>query len=244
MKNLILFLILVLLVVKGFPQSGKWDNWLGSSVTILDKWMNLKFTPPVDYIQGYETDRFVPKSRLARIFQSDVPNCCLTSPDKHFLMFIEIYRPYIADDSISFSKLFPKLDFRLNVQHINQMKFVLKQMIGEKVSGSWKEYITYYPSYEAKSKFNADTVTTCRFELKKAEYYKNKYSFFQPLYLQKMGRGAFLTYLFYDKTGAKNLNRYMKAIESSLWYGDKEPVPNLDEEETVIIDFPKQPKRK
>jgi hypothetical protein len=244
MKNIIFFLILILSFVKGFPQSGKWDNWLGSNVTILDKWMNLKFTPPGDYIQGYETDQFVPKSGLAKIFEVVGAKPSLTSPDKHFLMFIVIDRPFIADDSISFAQTFHMYDLRLNVQHINQMKFVLKKMIGEKASRSWKEYITYYPSYEAKSKFNADTVTTCRFELKKAEYYKNKYSYFQPLYLQKKGRGAFLTYLFYDKTGAKNLNRYMKAIESSLWYGDEEPVPNLDEEETVIIDFPKQPKQK
>lgn len=242
MKGIIIIIIFSLLLGKGFAQSDKWDNGPGTGQEILDKWMNLKFTPPEDYKKGYEnSDLFNPDSRLAKIFQKGSGSrSSLTSPDGHLLMLIAIHRPLNADDSIGIVRLFPKHDFRLNVAHINEMKSMVKQMLGEDAAKRWREYATYYPASEAKNKFNADTVITCRFDLKKEEYHRGKYCYFQPLFTQKKGRGSFFMYLFYDKKGDKRLGQYMTVIENSLWYGDEEPEPPKDTGETIRIPYPKQ----
>lgn|GEM_PF-1201051 len=243
MKRIIVIIIFSFLLGKGFAQH-KQSDWLGSEQEILDKWMNLKFTPPEDYKKGYEnSDLFNPDSRLAKIFQKGSGSrSSLTSPDGHFLMLLMIFRPFNADDSTTIVRLFPKHDFRLNVAHISQMKYTVTQMLGEDAAKRWRGYVTYYPASEAKNKFNADTVITCRFELEKKEYHRGKYRYFQPLFTQKKGRGSFFMYLFYDKKGDKHLDQYMTVIENSLWYGDEEPKPPKDTGETIRIPYGKQKK--
>lgn len=142
----------------------------------------------------------------------------LYADDEHFTSFMPLHRNFTQQDIIVWKKMFPKLNYDVNELHIGQIKGNINAAFGEKAALEWRNYVTYYSNEDAKNMFNADTVITFFVKLDSNEYYKGKYKYFDALFIQKNGRGFVNFYCFYDDEGKKNLAKYMKGIEGSLWY--------------------------
>lgn len=101
-------------------------------------------------------------------------------------------------------------------QHYMQLRAILRAYFGEDYD--WHKDLQYYPDWEAKTKFNADTAILVSFPLRKEDYYKRKYKYVDILVLQKQGRGyIYLTCFSTDKAKAR-FDDYWQKIEGLFRY--------------------------
>ena len=195
-------------------------NWMSQREVGILKSMKLTYKKPaiLDEVKGMEC--FEDNPQL-----NEILSCAkhqLHSKDGQFIAFIQIDNPITEADTLLWKKLMPgrSYDF-IDKQHIAQMKKDLRVSLLKEGSLSWRQYVTYYSSNDAKSKFNADTATFLPITFISPKfYYKGKYNNLEALYLQKKGRGIVNFYWFYTDEAKKDLPLYRKAIEEIFRYED------------------------
>jgi hypothetical protein len=155
----------------------------------------------------------------------------LSSEDEHFIVFMRIDEIFTPDKAKKYS-----YDLT-DVEHISQIQGIMKVFFGNDVS-AWENQIEYYND-EAKAKFNADTVVSCLIQLPATEYYQDKYGYCKVIIVQKKGRGYLPLYCFYDDIAAKNVEKYLVAIEGIFKYQDcDKPLYQVPEKEDGFTAVP------
>jgi len=163
----------------------------------------------------------------------------LSTEDLSFIAFYDIHNPVTKEDSIFYSNSIDSSGKPINTPVDNNslfVKFTVQKSFGN--DANWKDYVHYYPSDEAKSKFNADTVLSIVIPLDVNEYYQDikapikpfgiepfhgDYSHCTVLVIQKRGRGYVAIYCLYDEKKVLDVGAHISAIESTLKYREGEP---------------------
>lgn len=191
-------------------------------VDILQQKMKLTYKKPAIFDEIRTGDCFKEYPRLEFIL-----TCVdhqLKSKNEDFLAFIPVYRP---PDSAWIQYYFSGSHDVANQMYANQIRAKILTSLGKNASFhgpnadfNWKAYVHYYPTEEAKLKFNADNAVSFPIHLTPNDYYKGKYKYLKALFLQKNGRGFINFWCFYTEQGKKDLDKYWKAIESVFRYED------------------------
>jgi hypothetical protein len=214
------FLFLIAFVcLSGLVSAQSNDDWMSPDYKDRLKTMKLNYRKPgiLQEVKGHECFKEYP-------MLSQIITCAgnqLLSSDDQFLAFIPIYPIMTKEDSIFYQRLRPaSKTFNPNRQHMYQMRNAIRMSLGEETSKTWRDLVNYYPSGDAKLKFNADTAVSFSIKLDDKNIYKGICTHLDALYLQKKDRGFVNFYIFYTDKGKKNLPAYMKAIEGILRYED------------------------
>ena len=184
---------------------------------ILDKVMNVEYSHP----EGFIGDSTAIYCKMLTYRYCAVSS--LVTEDRSFMVFYMIINPTTEEDSIRRQDTYPVVD----MMHVYDVNHIVKTCFGD--DADWKDYVRYYSSDDAKTKFNADTVLSISLLIDKDEdYYDDgfdnyNYSHCTVLIIQKQGRGMIAMYCIYDEDATKNLDTYMTAIEGTLRYRESDP---------------------
>ncbi|MFT3949026.1 MAG: hypothetical protein QM763_18825 [Agriterribacter sp.] len=200
--------------------------WIAMEDINLLKTNNISFKKPDEFteVRGFECFKDNPKLEV-------MLSCAgyqLCSKNREVVLLLPFYRFLTESDSVEFRKSFPKMLIgNLNYQHARQIRAQIlnylgkdPSLLGENKNFEWEKYVTYYPSNESKSKFNADTAISYLVTFKKDDYYKGIYKYMKALVLQKNGRGFVEIFCFYTESERKKLFRYWKSVERIYKYED------------------------
>ncbi len=182
------------------------------------KGMKLKYTKPDGFKEVHKSECFDDNAKLRAML------LCLTnqliSDDDEFVAFYPLLRVYTESDSISINKMFPGSIRSLNGMHLRQLKHHIRTAYDAEAAKQWKNYVTYYSSEEAKTKFNADTAISYSIRLDTNAFYRGKYSHVGALLLQKKDLGFVCMSFFYTDKANGKLTKYWLAMERMLRYED------------------------
>ena len=130
-------------------------DWMKSDKRIiLDRVMNMEYSHP----KGFLSDsRAIYCSAITGFIDLEGS---LASEDRSFCVFHSIFNPVNEDDTLSVTYNGNAVD----MGHINLVDNIVKDLSVKMRFG--KDYIRYYPLYDAKTIFNADTVLSISFLLK------------------------------------------------------------------------------
>jgi len=146
----------------------------------------------------------------------------LRSEDGNFIaMFPDVYEIFSKEKLLRIKDLFPSTPELVNKQHIAQLKKELKAATFEEKGGlNWKDYLNYYPTEEAMSKFNADTAITYTIKLNPDYRYNGTHPNLWALTIQKRNKGYVTIHCFYEDMPEDELEQYKAAVESIFTYED------------------------
>ena len=157
------------------------------------------------------------------------------SIDENVFILFSMPTPYTEKDSVELSFFFPENRPYLspNKMHLNTILSDLARNKGLDIPEARKEiniqeHVTYYSDEDAKSAFNADTVITYDVKITGLKYSSElaevintkKYKHCKALVLQKENRGFLVMYCFYSNKAKKNIDSYMKSLDSIFRYED------------------------
>ena len=234
MKTCVAVLFCWLIIIPAFSQAE--TGWIRfGERTILDRVMNMEYSHPAGFL-GDST-----KILCSEITSGSCLAVSLSTEDLSFIAFYDIHNPVTKEDSIFYSNAIDSSGKPINTPVDNNslfVKFTVQKSFGN--DANWKDYVHYYPSDEAKSKFNADTVLSIVIPLDVNEDYKDikaptrpppvgielfqgDYSHCTVLIIQKRGRGCVAIYCLYDEKKVPDVGAHIAAIEGTLKYRDGEP---------------------
>ena len=226
MKTCVAVLFCWLIINPLFSQEE--TNWMNFDKRMaLDKVMNMEYTHPEGFIGDNTTFFCSPITGFIDLAGS------MAVKDRSFMVLYKILNPVNEDDTVRYAGDGHVAD----MGHYHFINDIVKYSFGN--DADWKDYVHYYPSEEAKNRFNADTVFSVSLLLNKAHCFSNidltDYSHCTVLIIQKEGRGYVATYCFYNENTTENLSVYMSAIEETLKYREGKPELKKWEGERVTV---------
>ena len=228
MKKYFFLLFLFSIIHPTFSQTEtSWMRYVDRN--ILQRVMNIEYSHP----KGFIGDSASIICLYNPLFTS-CRNISLISEDKSFIACYSIFNPVSKEDSAKFYAG-SKVNV-LDMGHVRQVEHIVKQSFGK--NANWKDFVHYFPSDEAKNRFNADTAfsVTILLDKEKTKYYENSYSHCTVLFLQKKGRGYVSIWCVYNEKSINNVDTFISAIEGTLRYREGEPeLKRFDGGDEIVI---------
>lgn len=194
------------------------EGWIAPQDVAILKSMKLKYKKPRGFKEAYRASEcFEPNSKLSLSLTCVVNK--LYTKEEDFIAFMPLHRVFGPEEIADWKKIIPNFNYDVDQILNSNLKRIIRVWYGDEAAGDWEQYVTYYPTAEAKRKFNADKAVTFSIKLDSAEYF-DRYKYLDVFSIQKKGRGSVSFYCFYDEKGKKNLAKYKKAIEGVLRYED------------------------
>lgn len=228
MRNFIIWIVTSLTFIQVAyaqeVQTMTFDIGRGRTITVTGdpspkaplKELKLKYSKPDGFNEVHKSECFDDNIKLKSMLYC-ISNQ-LVSEDEEFVAFFPLHRPYAKSDSISINKMFSGSLRSLNGMHLNELKHHIGKAYDAEAAKHWKDYVTYYSSAEAKTKFNADTAISYTIRLDSNTFYRGKYSHVAALLLQKKDLGFVCMTFFYTDRANGKLKKYWQAMEGMLRY--------------------------